>query len=357
MTWVGLDVHARSTHAAAIDVVTGELTRARFDGGSDAVVAWLGRLRGPVRAVYEAGPTGFALYRAATAAGVEIAVIAPGKTARPSGDRVKTDRKDAELLARLAIAGQLTAVAVPSEFIESVRHLSRVREQARRDLMRCRHRVSKLLLAHGRVFDAGGTWTTRHRIWLSRQQFSEPVTELAFADLVAAVDGLTARKAALDERLSRIASDERLWPTVARLRCFRGIDTLTALALHLELGGDWARFTSPRRLFAWLGLTPSLDQSGQSTTQGAITKTGSIYARRLLVESAWHYARPPRIGVTLRTRQHQAPDHILQIAWRAQHRLHRLHHRLRERGKPHNVATIAVARELSGFLWAAATAP
>jgi transposase len=127
--------------------------------------------------------------------------------------------------------------------------------------------------------------------------------------------------------------------------------------LHLELGADWTRFGSPRRLFAWLGLTPSLQQSGQSTRQGQITKTGSVYARRLLVEAAWHYAREPRIGITLRTRQHDAPDHVLQIAWRAQHRLHRLHHRLRERGKPHNVATIAVARELSGFLWAAATAP
>jgi transposase len=355
MTWVGLDVHARSTHAAAIDVLTGELTRARFDGGTDAVVEWLAGLSGPVRAVYEAGPTGFGLYRAGRAAGIEVAVIAPSKTPRAAGDRVKTDRKDAELLARLAMAGQLRAVAVPSEFVEAVRHLARVREQVRRDLMRARHRVSKLLLSHGRVYDGGGAWTTRHRGWLARQQFAEPATELAFADLVAAVDGLTARKAALDERLSRLATDERLWPTVARLRCFRGIDTLTALALHLELGGDWARFSSPRRLFAWLGLTPTLDQSGQGSRQGQITKTGSVYARRLLVESAWHYTREPRIGVTLKTRQQDAPDQVLQIAWRAQHRLYRLHQRLRERGKPYNVATIAVARELSGFLWAATT--
>ena len=357
VTWVGLDVHARSTHAAAIDVLTGELQRARFDGGSEAVVQWLTGLSGPVRAVYEAGPTGFGLYRAATAAGIGIAVIAPSKTPRAPGDRVKSDRKDAELLARLAMAGQLSPVAVPSEFIEAVRHLARVREQVRRDLMRARHRTSKLLLVHGRVYRDGGAWTAQHRRWLARQQFTEPAAELAFADLVAAVDGLTARKAVLDERLARIAQDPRLWPTVARLRCFRGIDTLTALALHLELGGDWQRFGSPRRLFAWLGLTPSLDQSGESSRQGAISKTGSVYARRLLVESAWHYAREPRIGVTLKSRQQDAPDHVLQIAWRAQHRLHRLHRRLRERGRPYNVATVAVARELSGFLWAAATAP
>lgn len=159
----------------------------------------------------------------------------------------------------------------------------------------------------------------------------------------------------LDERLSRLATDPRLWPTVARLRCFRGVDTLTALALHLELGGDWQRFSSPRGLFAWLGLTPSLDESGESRKQGSITKTGSVYARRLLVESAWHYARGPSIGVTLRDRHKGQPEQIVRISMRAQHRLYRQYHRLKERGKPHNVVTVAVARELAGFLWAAAT--
>lgn len=357
MTWAGLDVHARSTDAAAIDVLTGELTRARFGAGSEGVLEWLAGLRAPARVVYEAGPTGFALYRAARAAGIMIEVIAPSKTARPPGDRVKNDRKDAELLARLAMAGQLTVVAVPSEFIEAARHLSRTREQVRGDLMSARHRVSKLLLAHGRVYDGKTSWNRTHRLWLGRQRFQQEPAELAFIDLLAAVDGLIARKEALDERLSRLASDERLWPTVARLRAFRGIDTLTALALHLELGGDWQRFSSPRKLFSWLGLTPSLDQSGQSKTQGSITKTGSTYARRLLVEAAWNYARQPAIGATLANRQSGQPDHVLQIAWRAQHRLHRLHARLRERGKPHNVVTVAIARELAGFLWAAATAP
>jgi transposase len=357
MTWVGLDVHARSTHAAVIDVVTGELTRARFGTGSEEVVEWLMGLPRPVRVVYEAGPTGFALYRAARAAGVGIEVIAPSKTARPSGDRVKNDRKDAELLARLAMAGQLTVVAVPSEFVEAARHLSRTREQLRGDLMRARHRVSKLLLAHGRVYTGATTWNRAHRSWLGGQRFEQAPTELAFVDLLAAVDGLIARKDALDERLSRLAQDERLWPTVARLRCFRGVDTLTALAVHLELGGDWQRFSSPRKLFSWLGLTPSLDQSGQSKTQGSITKTGSTYARRLLVEAAWHYTREPRIGATVANRQTGQPDHVLQIAWRAQHRLHRLHTRLSQRGKPHTLVTVAIARELAGFLWAAATAP
>src|SRR5215218_6943342 len=182
MTWVGLDVHARSTHAAAIDVVTGELTRTRFGARTEEVVDWLARLPGPARAVYEAGPTGFALYRAAQAAEVAIEVVAPSKTARPSGDRVKSDRKDAELLARLAMAGQLTAVAVPPEFVEACRHLSRTREQVRGDLMSARHRVSKLLLAHGRVYDGTTTWNKPHRGWLGGQRFEQAPTELAFID-------------------------------------------------------------------------------------------------------------------------------------------------------------------------------
>ena len=177
--------------------------------------------------------------------------------------------------------------------------------------MNARHRVSKMLLRHGRVYPSPSTWTAAHRRWLSRQQFDEPASELVFADLLAAVDGLTARKAAIAQRISELATDERWWPTVARLRAFRGIDTLTALSIHLELGGDWRRFERPTSLSAWLGLTPSLSQSGESSRQGAITKTGSMLARRLLVESAWHYSRQPRLGATLANRQLGQPDHIL----------------------------------------------
>jgi transposase len=356
VTWAGLDVHARSTHAAAIDASTGELVRARFGPGIEEPVAWLAGLPGSVRACYEAGLTGFGLYRAAVAAGVSVEVIAPGKTPRGPSDRVKTDRKDAELLARLLAAGSLTPVVVPPVQVEAARELMRAHDACRRDLMTARHRVSKMLLRHGRVYPEPSTWTTRHRSWLARQQFNEPASELVFADLLAAVDGLTGRKAAIAERLSRLAQDEQWWPTVARLRCFRGVDTLTAFALHLELGGDWERFPRANALSAWLGLVPSLHQSGESSRQGSITKTGSTFARRLLVESAWHSSRPPRIGVTLENRQAGQPDHVLQIANRAQQRLHRVYCRMRERGKPHNVIVVACARELSCFLWAAATA-
>jgi transposase len=357
MTYVGFDVHARSTHAAAIDVMTGELSRMRFGGGVDAAVDWLTTLRGPVRACYEAGPTGYGLYRAAVAAGVGMEVIAPGLTPRGRGDRVKTDRKDAELLARCLIAGSLHPVKVPAPAVEAAREVIRAHDACRRDLMNARHRVSKMLLRHGRVYPDSSTWTQKHRRWLSAQQFPEPMSAFTYADLIATVDGLTARKKMLAEQISVLATDPAWWPTVARLRAFRGVDTLTALAIHLELGADWARFEKPTRVGSWLGLTPSRSQSGESDRHGAITKTGSHLARRLLVESAWHQCREPRVGATLQNRQAGQPDHILQISNRAQQRLHHLYTSMRSRGKHHNVTTVAVARELSCFLWAAATAP
>ena len=297
------------------------------------------------------------LYRAALAAGIGIEVIAPGKTPRGRGDRVKTDRKDAELLARCLIAGSLTPVVVPSPQVEAAREVTRAHDACRRDLMNARHRVSKMLLRHGHVYPEPSTWTQKHRGWLSAQQFAEPMSAFTFADLIACVDGLTARKKVLAERISELATDLAWWPTVARLRAFRGLDTLSALAIHLELGADWQRFEKAHRVGSWLGLTPSRQQSGETDRHGAITKTGSMLARRLLVESAWQYAREPRIGATLRNRQDGQPEHILQISNRAQHRLHHLYTSMRARGKPHNVTIVAVARELSCFLWAAATAP
>jgi transposase len=223
MSSAGLDVHARSIDAAAICVATGEVTRRRFGGASDSVIGWLSGLPGPVHACYEAGPTGFGLFRAAAAAGIRMDVIAPSKTPRAAGDRVKTDRKDAELLARLLLAGQLTAVKVPEQRMEARRELFRCHEQARGDLQRARHRTSKMLLRHGRVWSEGSAWTQRHRAWLARQQFEGVESELAYADYLATVDAGAARKAALAERLSRLTQEDDLWPTISRLRAFRGI--------------------------------------------------------------------------------------------------------------------------------------
>ena len=334
MTWVGMDVHARSTHAAAIDSMTGELVRRKFGPGVDEVVGWLQGLPGPVRACYEAGPTGYGLYRAAIAAGIAIEVIAPGKTPRGPSDRVKTDRKDAELLARCLLAGSLTRVVVPPPEVEAARELTRRMTRADAIWGPRATACQRCCCDTAWSIRMRPTWTARHRTWLSRQQFSETASELVFADLVAAVDGITARKLAIAGRLSELATDEQWWPTVSRLRAFRGLDTLTAFTVHLELGADWQRFERPTALSAWLGLTPSLSQSGESSNQGGITKTGSMLARRLLVEAAWHYTREPRLGVTLRNRQQGQPAHVLQISNRAQQRLYRVHKKMRARGNP-----------------------
>jgi len=261
------------------------------------------------------------------------------------------------LLARCLIAGSLHPVVVPSMHVEAARELTRAHDACRRDLMNARHRVSKMLLRHGRVYPESSTWTQAHRRWLAAQQFREPMSAYTWADLIACVDGLTHRKKVLAERIGELATDPEWWPTVARLRAFRGVDTLTALAIHLELGGNWARFEKATRVGSWLGLTPSREQSGERDRQGAITKTGSQLARRLLVESAWQYTREPRVGATLANRQDGQPDHILQISNHAQQRLHHTYTSMKARGKHHNITIVAVARELSCFLWAAATAP
>jgi transposase len=247
-------------------------------------------------------------------------------------------------------------VTVPPEWLESIRHLARVREHVRRDLARARHRVSKLLLVDGRVYPGKTTWSRAHRRWLSAQGFRHEPTELAFCDLLAAVDGLSARRgarrAALAAGPGRAAVADGRPPALVSRR--RHADRVGASPRALgRLGALW--LPAAARLLA---RADALAQPvGESESHGPISKTGSGIARRLLVEAAWHYARQPRIGVTLQNRQAGQPDHVLQIAWRAQQRLHRVHRRLRARGKPGNVATVAVARELAGFLWAAATAP
>jgi len=208
MTWIGLDVHARSVHAALVDAETGELRRQRLGGQVEEVVGFLAEQRGPVQAVYEAGPTGFGLARAAAAAGVEVMLVAPGKTPRAAADRIKTDQRDAELLVRLLMAGSLRAIHLPSVAQEAARDLVRAREALRQDLMRARHRVSKLLLRYGRVYPKDrGTWTVAHRDWLAAQRFDEPALELAYLDALASVDGLMARRAVLEQHLA--PRDER----------------------------------------------------------------------------------------------------------------------------------------------------
>jgi transposase len=356
-SWVGLDVHAAKVVACVVDVESGEMMVRRLPGQACEVAAFCAGLAGPVRVAYEAGPTGFALARALRVAGVECVVAAPGKIERPSQDRVKTDVRDAERLVRLLMIGALHAVRVLTEEEEALRDLVRAREDLREDLMRARHRLSKLLLRHDvRYEDTSSRWGERHRRWLARVELAEPAAQLTMSDYIGAIDQLTIRRETIERAIDGLIPGSPWAQTIARLRCLRGIDTLTAVGLCAEIG-DFARFEHPRQLMSYLGLVPSEHTSGEQRRQGQLTKTGSRHARRLLVEAAWHYRRTPRLGTVLKRRQDGQPQAITAIAWKAQQRLHHLWRRLdTRRGKRKTLVAAAVARQLAGFIWAIATA-
>jgi transposase len=347
--FAGLDVHARKTAAAAVQLGSGEVFRAGLGGGVEETIGWLRSLPGPVRAVYEAGPTGFGL------AGMEVMVCAPGAIPRQPGDRVKTDARDALKLARLHAAGQLRAVVVPAPELEALRDLVRAREDLRGDLMAARHRISKLLLRRGMVWAGpGDTWTQRHLRWLSKLSLDDALADVVLGEYLGCHEVLLARRDRLDALIAEHATRTPWAPTVARLRCLRGVDTLTAVGLVAEIG-DIAAFAHPKQLASYLGLVPSEQSSGERRRQGSITKAGSTHARRLLVEAAWHYRRAPRVSLDLRRRQAGQPPGA---AWRAQLRLHRRWRHLDAvRAKKRTTVAVAVARELACFVWEIARQP
>ncbi len=356
-SWAGLDVHRASVVAAVMDRDSGEMRVRRLPGETSEVVAFCVSLPGPTRVAYEAGPTGFALSRALHAAGIECVIAAPGKIERPSSDRVKTDQRDAERLLRLLMIDGLHAVRVPSTGEEALRDLVRAREDIRGDLMRARHRMSKLLLRHDVRFDGtAGAWTTHHRAWLEKVDLGERGAQVTLHDYQGAIDALLVRRDTLESAIDELIPGSPWADTIGRLRCLRGIDTLSAVGLCAEIG-DWQRFARAGQVMSYLGLVPSEDSTGSSRRQGAITKTGSGHGRRLLVEAAWHYRRAPRNSTVLKRRQAGQPAPVIAISWQAQRRLHRTWQRLdTERGKRRTVVAVAVARELAGFCWAAANA-
>lgn len=351
-TSVGLDVHARSVRAAALDTSTGELVESTLTPDFGDIGAWLSRRPGPVAVAYEAGPTGFGLCRYLESRGIRCVVVAPSKLQRPSGDRVKTDAKDAIHLCRLLRLDEYTPVAVPSLSQESARDLVRAREACRSDLMRARHRVSKLLLRRGIVYSEGRAWTLAHHGWLARQTFDAPAVQLAYDEALDAVLTVSSRRNRLDTAIAELAGDSEFTPVVHRLACLRGINTLTAFGLAVEIG-DWTRFTG-NTIGAYVGLVPCERSSGQTRSQGPITKTGNTHVRRLLVEAAWHHRPQYRIGKTLRDRW----DHASAAARaRGDAGNRRLHHRwsvFTTRKKRPVVANTAIARELAGWCWSLA---
>lgn len=351
-SWVGLDVHARTTLAGVLDATSGELRVQSVAPRSEEAVAWLQTLPQPVRVAYEAGPTGYGLARACAQAGIACTVAAPSKIPRAPGDRIKTDRRDAERLARLLRLGELVAVRVPDAVEEAARDLVRAREDARGDLMRARHRLSKLLLRHGLVYE-GSAWTLAHDAWLRRQRFASRPLALTFDECYGAVCQAKGRRDALDRAIAELATEPPFADVVGRLVCLRGVSTLTALALSVELGG-WDRFR-PQSLGPFLGLVPSEASSGERRRQGAITKTGNTHARRLLVEAAWHQRRPLLPSAALERRRQGQPAAVRARADESARRLHARWHALEGRGKRRTIVAVAVARELAGHCWALAT--
>jgi transposase len=348
---VGLDVHATKIVAAVLDAETGELQFFTLRGDVIEAAGLCAGLPRPVRATYEAGPTGYSLARELAHRQVDCVVAAPSKIPRASGDRVKTDRRDAELLVRLLWAGKLHAVRVPGPEEEALRDLVRAREAVRVDLMRCRHRLSKLLLRHGHRFDDGPAWTRRHRDWLAGIELGWPAAQATMLDARGAIDTLTHRRDQLEREIAALLPGSPWAVQVGRLRCLRGIDTLSAVGLCAEIA-DFERFARAEQLMSYLGLVPCESTTGQSRRLGAITKTGSGHARRLLVEAAWHSRKRPTVGKTLAGRHDGQPAEAVAISWSAQRRLHRTWTRLEARAKRRTIIAVAAARELAGFCWA-----
>jgi transposase len=352
---VGLDVHARSVAAAAIDGVTGELVQAKLTPSHEHIRSWVQDLPGPVAVTYEAGPTGFDLCRALTGAGIRCEVAAPSKLQKPSGDRVKTDAKDAIHLARLLRLDEITSVAIPSVDQEAARDLVRAREDCRGDLMRARHRLSKLLLRHGIVYYGGDAWTGKHDVWLRHEaqpELATRATQLAFDSDYETVLAVKARRDRLDAAISEMAADSEFTPLVHRLGCLHGVSTLTGFALAVEIG-DWHRLTG-NTIGSFVGLVPSEYSSGSSRAQGSITKTGNTHVRRLLVEAAWHHRSRYRIGTTMRDRWNLAPAAARARGDQGNRRLHQRWVRFIERRNRPTTANVAIARELAGWCWSLA---
>jgi transposase len=335
-----------------LDGDTGEVFQRRLCPDHREVLEWIAGLPAPVAVSYEAGPTGFGLARALIGAGIDCRVAAPSKLQRPAGDRVKTDARDAAHLARLLHLGQIVEVTIPTVTQEAARDLVRAREDCRGDLMAARHRLSKLLLRQGIVYHGGQAWTGKHEMWLRGQRFNDPALRLAYDTAFDAMVACVHRRDRLDEAIEAMAAGSEFTPVVHRLGCLRGVSTLTAFGLAVEIG-DWNRLTG-RSIGAYLGLVPTEHSSGATRAQGGVTKTGNTHARRLLVEAAWHHRAPYRPSRDLRRRWDAATPAARARGHAANHRLHTRWAGFDARKKRAVVANAAIARELAGWCWSLA---
>jgi transposase len=355
--YVGLDAHKETTSIAVCEAGCRE--PARFAGTVRSEVKQLLKVLAKasdpasVSVVYEAGPTGYGLYRELRRRGYGCEVVAPTLIPKRAGDRVKNDRRDCLRLAELSRAGELKAIWVPDEAHEAMRDLWRAREDAVGMRLKSRQQLKSFLLRHGRHYEGKTAWTKAHRRWIADQRFDHVGETLALAEYLLAVDAAEQRVQRLTSALAEAIHGWQHEPVVMALRSLRGIDTVAATGLVCEIG-DINRFSTPRQLMGYLGLVPSEHSSGNSVRRGSITKTGNAHARRLLTEAAWNYRFPARQSKALRERSQQLPDAIRHHAWKAQLRLCGRFNRLSSRGVQHNKVCVAVARELAGFVWAIA---
>jgi transposase len=357
ITYIGLDVHKETIAVALAEAgKRGEVreygTIANTPTALKALASKLAKSGLALRFCYEAGPCGYGIQRQLSAAGHDCVVVAPSLIPRKPGDRIKSDRRDAANLARLHRAGELTPVWVPDPAHEAVRDLVRARQAAVRALRQARQQLSGFLLRQGQHYSRPA-WTLMHRRWLAGLRFAQAAHHLVLEDCIAAVEAATARRDRLEAHIAAALPDWSLAPVVRALQALRGMALVAAATLVAELG-DITRFTNPQQLMAYLGLVPSEHSSGGTRRQGAITKAGNGSARRMLIEAAWSYRFPARISRELLLRQEGLAKPIRDTAWKAQERLCGRYRKLARAGKPPNVVTAAIARELAGFVWAIA---
>jgi transposase len=353
-TFIGLDVHAVNIVAHALVPETGEIVRETMASDPAVVLDWTRRFTLPVKAVYESGPTGYVLARYLKAAGVDCVVAASSKLLRAPGDRVKTDRRDARVLAEMLAVGAVTEVHVPDEQTEALRDLSRLRAVASKDLTHARQQVNAILLRHGLRYPNDTKWTREHHRWLHRQRFQDPVLQFTYENDVEQAELLAARLKRIDKQVTIAAAGSPYAEIINALMCLRGISTTAGFGLAVEIG-DWTRFTGSS-IGSYLGLVPSEQSSGQSRVQGSITKAGSTYARKLLIEAAWAHRREySRPGIRLQ-RQLDLVEPATRIrALEGNHRLHNKWEHFDARQKMPVKANTAIARELAGWCWSLAS--